>query len=151
MTEIRTGGCSCGAVRYRIEGPVRPVVGCHCHQCRRQSGHYFAATAADRSDVTIEGEEAITWYPSSPEAKRGFCSRCGSALFWDWPGRGRLSILAGSVDEPTGLQFIGHIFVAEKGDYYEITDGLPQRDYGPNGDVVEDLISELRQKSEDVQ
>jgi hypothetical protein len=135
-----TGGCLCGAVRYRVDGPLRPVVACHCRQCRRQSGHHYAATSARREDVTIEGAESITWYRASDEAARGFCKVCGSALFWAREHGERLSILAGSLDDPTGLQLVGHIYVADKGPYYRIADGLPQRDQGADGDVVADLL-----------
>jgi hypothetical protein len=120
----RSGGCLCGAVRYRVTGPLRDVVACHCGQCRRSSGHHVAATAARRDDVAITGE--VTWFGSSPEARRGFCARCGSNLLWERPGSERISIFAGTLDMPTGLRLKGHIFVADKGDYYEITDGLPQ-------------------------
>ena len=136
---VRTGGCLCGAVRYHVDGPMRPVIACHCQQCRKQSGHYFAASQAARSSVEISGGEAITWYRASPNALRGFCSRCGSALFWNWDGADRLSILAGSLDDPSGLALIGHIHTREKGDYYEIVDGLPQRAGGCDGDPVTDL------------
>ena len=136
---VRTGGCLCGAVRYHVDGSMRPVIACHCHQCRKQSGHYFAATQAARSNVEIAGGEAITWYRASENAERGFCSRCGSALFWNWDGADRLSILAGSLDDPSGLSLIGHIYTAEKGDYYAIDDGLPQRAYRFDGDPVTDL------------
>lgn len=124
MSTARSGGCLCGAVRYRVTGPLRGVVACHCGQCRRSSGHHVAATAARREDVVITGE--VTWYASSPEARRGFCARCGSNLFWERPGSGGISIFAGSLDLPTGLRLKGHIHVAGKGDYYEIADGLPQ-------------------------
>ena len=117
------GGCLCGAVRYRVDGPLRPVVACHCSQCRRTSGHHVAATSAPRGAVAIEGE--VTWFASSPEARRGFCGICGSNLFWDGGGAG-LSIMAGTLDGPTGLAMAGHIFVADRGDYYDIADGLPQ-------------------------
>ena len=139
MTETHTGGCLCGAVRYRVAGPMRPVIACHCRQCRRQSGHYYAASGAAPGDVEIEGAVEITWYEASAHAARGFCSHCGSALFWHWHGRDHLSILAGSLDEPSGLRLIGHIFVGEKGDYYEIADGLPQRERGTDGEPVSDL------------
>ena len=87
-----------------------------------------AATAARREDVAITGE--VTWYASSPEARRGFCARCGSNLFWERPGSGGISIFAGTLDLPTGLRLKGHIHVAGKGDYYEIADGLPQAEAG---------------------
>ncbi len=124
MSEVRTGGCLCGAVRYRVEGPMRPVTACHCKQCRRTSGHHVAATAAPRARVAIEGQ--VAWYASSPEARRGFCPTCGSNLFWERAGADTLSIFAGALDDPTGLRLVGHIFVADKGDYYRVADGLPQ-------------------------
>ena len=118
-----TGGCLCAEVSFRVTGPLRPVIACHCSQCRRSSGHFLSATSAPRETVEIEGE--VKWYRSSESAKRGFCAECGSNLFWDGGGE-RLSIFAGSLDAPTGLSLEGHIFCADKGDYYEIEDGLPQ-------------------------
>ena len=118
-----TGGCLCSEVSFRVTGPLRPVIACHCTQCRRTSGHYTAATSAPREAVEIEGD--VEWYASSEEAKRGFCPICGSNLFWD-DGGDRLAIFAGSLDGPTGLKMEGHIFCGDKGDYYEIKDGLPQ-------------------------
>ena len=117
------GGCLCGTVRYRVEGPLRPVVACHCSQCRRGSGNFVAATSAPRDGVRIEG--AVTWFASSAEARRGFCGVCGSNLLWDGGGA-NLSIMAGTLDGPTGLAMAGHIFVADRGDWYGIADGLPQ-------------------------
>ena len=118
-----TGGCLCAEVSYRVTGPLRPVIACHCQQCRRTSGHYTAATSAPREKVEIEGE--VRWYQSSAQARRGFCPICGSNLFWDGGGP-RLSIFAGTLDGPTGLRTEGHIFCADKGDYYEISDDLPR-------------------------
>lgn len=119
------GSCLCGAVRYRVAGALRPVIACHCVQCRKTSGHHVAATSALRGDVAIEGP--VTWYRSSDTAQRGFCETCGSNLFWDGPGV-NLSIMAGSLDGATGLQLAGHIYCADKGDYYEIADTLPCAD-----------------------
>jgi hypothetical protein len=123
MSAEQTGGCLCGAVRYRVAGPLRPVVACHCTQCRKTSGHYVAATSARRGDLSISGE--VRWYASSDTARRGFCPVCGAQLFWDGPGE-TLSIFAGTLDGPTGLATAGHIFTADKGDYYEIPADLPQ-------------------------
>ena len=118
-----TGSCLCGAVRYRVSGPLRPVIACHCRQCRKTSGHHVAATSAAREDIDIKGE--LRWYRSSPKARRGFCPTCGSNLFWDGPGE-NLSIFAGTLDGPSGLAIAGHIYCADKGDYYEICDGTPR-------------------------
>ena len=119
------GSCLCGQVTYRVEGPLRPVVGCHCVQCRKTSGHYVAATSALREHVTIEGE--VSWYHASDTARRGFCANCGSSLFWDGQGA-NLSIHAGTLDGASGLAMIGHIYCADKGDYYELADDLPKAD-----------------------
>lgn len=122
---MNTGACLCGAVKYTVSGSLRPVIACHCKQCQRTSGFHVAATSARRDTVKIEG--AVTWYRSSETAKRGFCGTCGSNLFWDGPGQ-NLSIFAGTLDAPTGLKLAGHIYCADKGDYYEITDDLPKAD-----------------------
>jgi len=125
-TEVHHGGCLCGAVRYQVRGPMRPVVNCHCGQCRRFHGHYGAYTGADWNAVTLKDSGALRWYRSSEHARRGFCGTCGASLFWDKDGRGFLAIAAGSLDQPTGLRTVRHIFTADRGDYYEITDGLEQ-------------------------
>ncbi len=117
------GSCLCGAVTYQVTGPLRPVVACHCAQCRKTSGHYVAATSAPRESVEITGE--VTWYVSSDTARRGFCGTCGSSLFWDGAGV-NLSIHAGTLDEAPDLAMAGHIYCADKGDYYEINDPLPR-------------------------
>lgn len=119
------GSCHCGAVSFSVTGPLRQVVYCHCQQCRKQTGHFVAATRCDNSALTISGGEALSWYEASPQAKRGFCATCGSHLFWKRHGASTTSIWAGSFDGPTGLKASHHIFVADKGDYYAIADGLP--------------------------
>jgi hypothetical protein len=94
--------------------------------CRRTSGHFVAATACAREDLVLSSSASLRWYQSSASARRGFCGQCGSNLFWDPVGEARVSIMAGTLNPPTGLGAQGHIFVAEAGDYYRITDGLPQ-------------------------
>jgi hypothetical protein len=94
--------------------------------CRRTSGHFVAATACARDDLVLTSAATLQWYDSSSSARRGFCGRCGASLFWDPVGEGRIAIMAGTLDSPTGLVAKGHIFVAEAGDYYRIDDGLPK-------------------------
>jgi hypothetical protein len=130
MGEVHTGACLCGAVKFRVDGPMREIVFCHCGQCRRQTGLYYASTNVADTDLTIEGAENITWYQSSKEGRRGFCKHCGSALFWKYDGQEQISIQAGSLDTPTQLTPGYHIFCADKGDFYEINDGLPQHAKG---------------------
>ncbi len=126
MDEKRTGSCGCGAVRFTTTGRLRGVVYCHCSQCRKQSGHFYAATNVADACISVEGAQNITWYRGSESARRGFCRICGSALFWKHDDLDTISVMAGAFDAPSGLEGQGHIFVADKGDYYEIDDGLPQ-------------------------
>jgi hypothetical protein len=122
-----TGSCLCGAVAYEVSGELRNAVGCHCGQCRKTTGHYLAATAAKHDCFRLTCEDGLAWYRSSATAKRGFCRICGSTLFWQGEGRDYVAIAAGSLDAPTGIRLEGHIFCADKGDYYEIADGDYQR------------------------
>ena len=126
MNEVRTGGCLCGAIRFRTTGALRGVVYCHCSQCRRQTGHFYAATDIEDECLSVQGSEHLTWYAASDFARRGFCRICGSAMFWKHNGAAMTSILAGSFDQPSGLVAEAHIFVGDKADYYQIDDGLPQ-------------------------
>jgi hypothetical protein len=123
---VMNGRCLCGAVEFSVKGPLRPVVYCHCTMCRRASGHFVAATACAMPQLSIQPSEQLRWYQSSAQALRGFCSRCGSNLFWRPTSGPHVSIWAGALDDPTGLRGAMHIFVADKGDYYTLDDGLPQ-------------------------
>jgi hypothetical protein len=130
VREPASGRCLCGAVRYEVRGPLRDVLLCHCVECRRWSGHAFAATAARREDLVLLESAGLRWVESpesESDARRGFCGECGSSLFWEAPARDTVSIAAGTLDEPTGLQMHGHVYVSQVGDYYELPeDGLPR-------------------------
>ena len=118
------GSCLCGAVTYQADGEPDGFACCHCGQCRKQSGHLWASAHVVDSDLRIEGP--VTWFQSSEKAKRGFCSTCGSVLFWKHDDDDHTSFSLGSVDGQTGAKLRKHIFTADKGDYYDIADGVPQ-------------------------
>ena len=118
------GSCLCGAIRFEARGTPQGVSACHCGQCRRQSGHVWASAYVPETDLTIEGDPR--WYASSESARRGFCPTCGSFLFWKHNDEDTISFALGAIDGPTGLTLEKHIFTADKGDYYEIADGVPQ-------------------------
>ncbi len=123
---VAKGGCLCGAVRYEVRGALRDAVACHCGQCLRWHGHHASYTAVDKDELHMPDTSALRWFASSAAARRGFCAHCGSSLFWDRLDSPYLSVAAGSLDQPSGLTTARHIFVGEKADYYELTDGLPQ-------------------------
>ncbi len=124
---MHKGSCLCGAVRFevaldRLPGPDA----CHCSLCRKHSGHFFASTDVPKSAVTIMGEEQLRWFQSSDKARRGFCTTCGSSLFWDPLFRDWIGIAMGAFEGKSGTKLHMHIFVADKGDYYDIADGVEQ-------------------------
>ena len=91
------GGCLCGAIHYTIAGDLRPVVACHCKMCQKTSGFHVAATSLLDSDLTIsDPDNSLTWFGSSDFAKRAFCSKCGSNLFYKRLDSDRISIFAGT-------------------------------------------------------
>lgn len=118
------GSCLCGDVRFRILTDPKAATICHCSQCRKQSGHIWASANVSQNEIEVSGP--VTWYQSSPSARRGFCPRCGSFLFWKALDEDIMGFALGALEPPTGLRIEKHIFVGSKGDYYDITDGLPQ-------------------------
>lgn len=128
IDEAHTGGCLCGGVRYRICGALRGVIACHCAQCRKTSGHHVAMTSVASENLSLISSDTLSWYKSSEVAERGFCRICGGNLFWRPFGENTLSVAAGTLDTPTHLTLIEHIYVADKSDYYEINDDLPKKD-----------------------
>ncbi len=122
----KTGSCHCGAVRYEISGPMREVIGCHCTQCRKSTGHFVAATSVDLEHFKIVDDSGLHWFRSSDVAQRGFCRECGSNLFWQRDGAPKISVMAGTIDGKTGLKIEAHIFCDDAGDYYTLDDTIPQ-------------------------
>jgi hypothetical protein len=126
---MHKGSCLCGAVSFEVTGTLPPPDACHCSQCRKHSGHFFASTDVPRAALRIHGADSLTWFRSSEKARRGFCSTCGSSLFWDPVDQMKhdwIGIAMGAFELPTNTRLKMHIYVADKGDYYDIGDGLPQ-------------------------
>ncbi|MEM7178773.1 MAG: GFA family protein [Pseudomonadota bacterium] len=123
---VHTGSCLCGAVHLSIRQKLRGIHACHCSQCRKQTGHFAVAGSAPREAITIEGADQLSWFASSPGIRRGFCRTCGAHMIWDDPAWSELSINLGCLDAPTDLVLESHIYCADKGDYYPISDDLPQ-------------------------
>jgi hypothetical protein len=128
---LLSGACLCGEVRIEIlERPDRAPEACHCTYCRKQSGHVLAAVNVKRDMLRVHGNDKVTWYKSSEKVQRGFCSICGSTLFWKptIDGYQYTAVAMGALEGPTGMKLSKHTFVGDKGDYYEIADGVAQSD-----------------------
>jgi len=92
------------------------------------SGHFYAATAVPRERLQMQTEETLAWYQSSPTSKRGFCSNCGSSLFFDHEDSDVIGLAAGAFDGDPPLDFAVHIYTNEAGHYYGLPDSEPQMD-----------------------
>lgn len=110
------GGCTCSAVRYTVDGPLRDVLVCHCSDCVDCVGHAWAATAAYRRDLALREDEGLRWRraPDSDHgAQRGRCYRCRTLVFWDAPERDTVSFGVATLDAPPSLVVGGHIWVSQ--------------------------------------
>ena len=122
---MKSGSCLCGNITFDLEGNIPNPDACHCHECRKFSGHFFVSTDVLKTKLNIKGSESLTWYRID-NVRRGFCSNCGSSLFWEADDCDWIAVALGAFDFSTECEIEKHIFVSEKGDYYEINDDKPQ-------------------------
>ncbi|WP_170311830.1 GFA family protein [Sulfitobacter sabulilitoris] len=120
------GSCLCGAVTFTATGPARDPAACHCSQCRKQSGHYWAAVQVMDDALRMSGD--VRWYSATPGVRRGFCPTCGGFLFWKSDADPDTGVALGALDGATGLRLVRHINTADKGDYYDIPDPVRQKE-----------------------
>ena len=127
--KIWFGGCSCGAVRYEINGSLDQFFICHCQSCRRHHGHLCAFTKTQVDNFQLLKSANLRWWTQPDGERRGFCTECGSSLLAQEGHKPEIMYMsAGSLDDANGLVITRHILTNEKPDYYEITDNLPRLD-----------------------
>lgn len=123
------GSCLCGAVRLEIREPLEHAPeACHCTQCRKHTGHFWVGVNVRRAALQVRGADSVRWYRSSEKVERGSCAVCGSTLFWNpvIEGYAWTAVAMGCLDARLDLKISKHIFVDDKGGYYELGDGAPQ-------------------------
>jgi hypothetical protein len=129
---ILTGGCECGAVRYRVADAFRYAMNCHCSRCRAGTGAAFkpfAGIERDKLEVTRGRDELLVF--GDDVANHTRCGVCGSLLYSVVRDGEYVHVALGSlVDEPS-IRPTSHIYVASKAPWFEITDDLPQYDELP--------------------
>ncbi len=123
------GSCLCGALTFEVTPPLKFCAHCHCSMCRRAHGApmvTWVGVTDERFRITA-GEEHRTEFSSSPEARRGFCARCGSSLFFQssrWPGE--IHIAAANLENLAGMSPMAHVFYSDRADWFEPGDELPR-------------------------
>jgi hypothetical protein len=130
MSDVRTleGGCLCGAVRYRIAGPLGEQTHCHCTLCRRASGAPVVTwvTVAPGDFTLTRGR--LRKYRSTPQGERGFCAACGSQITFDALNLpGELDVTAATLDDPEAVRPESHIWTSSRIGWLVMNDGLPER------------------------
>lgn len=99
-SEALTGGCQCGAVRFRIEGAPVKVGVCHCRMCQKATGGPFGIFAVAATENFRWTRGAPAGWQSSSRAVREFCGACGTPLTFRETGRAFVDVLVGCFDEP---------------------------------------------------
>ena len=128
-TDMYTGGCLCGSVRFEIKGPIRNIVYCHCSQCRKAQGSAFATNGVvSTADFDIvSGADSLTGYESTPGQTKYFCKTCGSPILSKTESKPeQVRVRLGTIDSDIVERPMAHIFVTSKANWEEIADGLPQ-------------------------
>ncbi len=117
-TKAASGHCLCGGVEISAATVGREVGACHCGMCRRWTGGPLLAVDCG-TDVSFKGEENITVYNSSDWAERGFCSQCGSHLFYRLKENQQYIMPIGLFDDCDDVVFDHQIFIDRKPSYYD--------------------------------
>lgn len=116
----RSGGCLCGKLRYTIEDTSGPLGACHCSMCKKFSGGIYLGIQV--TGFTLEDDTTLSTYTSSPWAERGFCSTCGSSVFYrvtaEGPHHGAVHLAAGTLDTLDGLSLQLELFSDLRPDAY---------------------------------
>lgn len=114
MTRNTTGQCMCGAVKFTARDVPTEFTACNCDMCRRWTGSRFLGAHMPRENITITGEDAITTIQSSQWAQRNFCTKCGSALWYNFvagPEAGGISLSVGLLNNADGMTLAQEYFV----------------------------------------
>ena len=101
---VTTGGCQCGAVRYRIDQALENAHICHCRMCQKAFGNFYAPLVSVR-------QAKLTWTRGEPKkfrssnfASRGFCGECGTPLLFDVVARDTINVVLGALDDPEAVK-----------------------------------------------
>ena len=134
----KTGGCLCGSVRYELTETPEAYAACHCGMCRKFSGGIELGIQVMPDGVKFIPTQTLAIYESSDWAERGFCTSCGSSIFWRLTAEGEMqgmfSIAAGSLDDMSGMEFGAEVYIDHKPASHEFAG---ERDRMTEAEVLE--------------
>ncbi|MEL7129844.1 MAG: GFA family protein [Pseudomonadota bacterium] len=123
-----SGSCLCGTVRYEADGPISPIVHCHCETCRKTHGSAFSsvATVPKTGFRWLSGREERRSFESSPGKLRYFCGICGSHIVAERPEADVMLLRIGCVDGDPGTRPAAHIWRSDAACWFDPTITLPE-------------------------
>jgi hypothetical protein len=135
MTTNLTGGCQCGAVRYRVSGPLKRASICHCRMCQKAFGSFFAPLVGTKLSGFALTRGALGLFKSSDLVERGFCRDCGTPLTFrdldgDW-----IEVSIGSLDDPAAIPPVVQVGVESRLPWFSDLARLPSEETGANEDA----------------
>jgi len=135
-----SGGCQCGAIRYRISGEITELHICHCRMCQKASGNYFMPLGNVDKDQFEVSRGQVDWYFSCDPVRRGFCSKCGTPLIFETVEAPHLNVTLGSLDQPSNFLPDRQFGLEAKMSWFGDLDRLPgvateQDDEQPEGRI----------------
>ncbi len=125
MANKKTGSCLCQAIKFTVSIPEDKVHVCHCGICQKWHGGPALALSCE-AGWEIEGEKNLKWFNSSEHGQRGFCSECGTSLFFQSPSFGYYGVTVGALESQEGLEIETHIYIDKKPPYYDFADKSPR-------------------------
>ena len=122
------GQCLCSAVEFQVDVPERTYSICHCGLCRRWSGGPLMSVHCPEPNTEWLNDEGLTWYQGTPWAQRGFCSKCGSSLFWRLAQEpeGMLIVSVDALEDGGEFTLDRHIYSDARPDRYDFADDCPR-------------------------
>lgn len=142
ISETVEGGCQCGEVRYAVAIKDNDGYLCHCRMCQRASGGLAFAFKNVPKDTVNWTTHAPDYFESSPIARRGFCSKCGTPLTFDFPDGESIDLTIGSFDNPTRFKPTHHFGAEHIHEAWLDTSDLPRK----RTDEYEPLVKRWKEK-----
>jgi hypothetical protein len=144
-----SGGCQCGAVRYRVDGALTSPHICHCRMCQKAAGNYFMPLANAQKTAFTLTRGGMSWFHSSDPVRRGFCANCGTPLIFETVSAPHLNVTLGSLDEPSAVVPDAQYGLEAKMPWLGVLDTLPGAETEDEAELdgirIEDIRATNRQ------